>query len=152
MLSTKLLRLATSVAVVGLVGLSSGLVDVTPASAAPTPRLFVTPYLNLHNGERVAVRGTGYTPGITVYVVECLVSAKGANSCNILHAVPATITKTGLLPRTFFTVSTGKVGTGKSARYCGTNAHNLKLCDVSAGNATGSDSAIKPIVFRSVKK
>lgn len=144
----KVARVALSVAVLGVVGLSSGFVDSSPASATTTPRLYVTPSQNLHNHERVAVRGTGFTPGVTVYIVECLRGAKGADQCDVLHAVPAKITATGLLPKTNFAVATGKVGYGKKSRPCGTSSKNLTWCDISAGTATGTETAVKPIAFK----
>lgn len=148
MIFAKIVRGALSVAVVGVVGLSSGLVDALPASATITPRLFVTPSQNLHDHERVAVRGTGFSPGITVYIVECLRGAKGASQCDVLHAVPAKVTATGLLPKTTFEVVTGKIGYGKQARPCGTSPKNLTWCDLSAGNATGTETAVKPLTFK----
>jgi hypothetical protein len=108
----------------------------------------VTPSTNLKTGEKVGVSGSGFTPGDTVYIVECLRTAKGQAGCNILGATPATISSTGALPKTSFKVSTGAVGTGK----CGTTAKNLKSCAVSVGNETGGDSAVGPITFKALKK
>jgi hypothetical protein len=114
------------------------------AQAASGPKITVTPSKNLKNGETVKVKGTGFKKGDTVYVVECLVGAKSGAQCNELGATPATISSNGGLPLTSFKVTTGSIGGGS----CGTKASNLKKCDVSVGNAQGTDSAVFPIVFK----
>ncbi len=144
MVSTKWLRVAASAAALVTTGLAGGLIGAASASAA-TPKVVATPSTNLHNKEIVHVTGSGFKPGDTVYVVECLVKAKGENGCDIANLKQATITSTGKLPRTSFKVTTGKVGSGK----CGTTKANLKACAVSVGNASGGDSGVAPIVFKS---
>ncbi len=151
MLPTRTLRVALSLAVLGITGLSSGLMGVTIASAA-TPKVVVTPSTNLHNGETVSVAGDGFIPGETVFLVECLRTAKNSNGCNVPTPFPPseTITATGLLPRIKFKVTTGKVGTGKGK--CGTTKANLALCAVSVGNVSGSNTGVGNIVFTLPKK
>jgi len=152
-MSTRGLRVALSIAVVSITGLTSGLVSVTNAAAVAGPKLVVTPSTNLRNGESVHVSGSGFKAGDTVYLVECLAKAKGQAGCKVSGIPPyATISATGRLPRTTFKVSTGKVGSGKSAGTCGTNKANLKNCAVSAGNAAGSDSAVAIITFKAPAK
>ncbi len=145
MISKKALRIALSVAVLGITGLSSGLVGITSASAA-TPKVVVTPSTNLRNGETVHVSGSGFKPGDTVFVVECLRTAKGSAGCKLPTGIPTslTITATGLLPRSSFKVSTGKIGNGT----CGTKKANLAKCAISVGNASGGDTGVGPIVFK----
>ncbi|MFY9783978.1 MAG: neocarzinostatin apoprotein domain-containing protein [Acidimicrobiales bacterium] len=145
MLTTRGLRVALSVAVLALSGLSSGILGATSASAAATPKIVVTPSKNLKNGEKVSVAGSGFKPGDTVFLVECLVKAKGEAGCEVNGIPPQeTITATGLLPRSTFKVVEGTIGDGK----CGTTKANLKNCAVSVGNATGGDSAVAPIAFK----
>jgi Neocarzinostatin family len=148
MLTTKGLRVALSVAVLGITGISSGIIGVTTASAAAKPKIVVTPSINLRNGEKVSVAGDGFKPGDTVFVVECLVKAKGEAGC-LVNGIPkaVTITATGLMPRQTFKVTEGKSGNG----VCGTTKANLKNCAVSVGNATGGDSAVAPIAFKTAK-
>jgi hypothetical protein len=148
MLTTKGLRVALSVAVLGITGISSGIIGVTTASAAAKPKIVVTPSINLRNGEKVSVAGDGFKPGDTVFVVECLVKAKGEAGC-LVNGIPkaVTITATGLMPRQTFKVTEGKIGNG----VCGTTKANLKNCAVSVGNATGGDSAVAPIAFKTAK-
>ena len=144
MVSTKWLRVAASVAALVSTGFAGGLIGATSASAA-TPKVVVTPSTNLHNGETVHVTGSGFKPGDTVFIVECLRKAKGESGCKVVGIPPsATITATGKLPKVTFKVTTGKVGSGK----CGTTKANLKSCAVSVGNASGSDSGVGPIVFK----
>jgi hypothetical protein len=153
MLTTKGLRVAVSVAVsvavVGLSGLSASIIGVTNASAAAKPKVVVTPSTNLRNKQKVSIAGSGFKPGDTVFIVECLVKAKGEANCAV-NGIPTavTITKTGLLPRQTFVVAEGKIGNGK----CGTTKANLKNCAVSVGNATGGDSAVAPIAFKTPEK
>jgi len=141
---TKGLRVTLSIAVLSITGVTSGLVSISSASATTAPKLVVTPSTNLHNGEAIKVTGSGFTPGDSVYVVECLATAKGEAGCRIAGAKPATITSTGHLPKTFFRVVTGKIGSGK----CGTTKANLKSCAMSVGNITGGDSAVARIAFK----
>ncbi len=107
------------------------------------PHIIVTPSIRLHNGEIVKVRGAGFKPRDSVFLVECLVVAKGGSQCNISKVVGATITVKGLLPVTKFKVMTGKIGSGR----CGTTVKNLGACAVSVGNAMGKDTASARIIF-----
>lgn len=128
--------------------LTSGLVNVSGASAAAKPKLVVTPSARLTNKKFVLVSGTGFKPKDTVYVVECQATTKGENGCDINTALPVTISAKGVLPKTKFKVLTGKIGNDR----CGTAASNLKSCAVSAGNISGGDSAVFKIVFAAPKK
>jgi hypothetical protein len=146
-LSTRTIRVVAVAALLSTGILTSGLVNVTSASAA-TPKLVVTPSTGLTNKKFVFVSGTGFKPKDSVYITECQANAKGEAGCDIDTAVPVTITSKGLLPRTKFKVVTGKIGNGK----CGTAVSNLKKCAVSAGNVSGGDSAVFKIVFAAPKK
>jgi hypothetical protein len=148
MKTTRALRLTVSIAMLGLMGLSSGVVNISTASAAAKPKVVVTPSKNLRNGATVSIAGSGFKPGDTVFIVECLVKAKNEAGCQVNGIPPsATITKTGLLPRTKLKVVEGTIGNGK----CGTTKANLKACAVSVGNATGGDSAVGDITFKTPK-
>ncbi len=130
-----------------------GWLGVGAASAAGGPRIVVTPHVRLHNLQVVHVHGSGFKPGDSVYIVECLRNAKGQGQCYVptsLAALPkaVTITAKGILPNTRFVVRTGKIGSG----VCGTTKANLARCDVSVGNATGGDSTSFPITFLLPKK
>ncbi|MGH9020291.1 MAG: neocarzinostatin apoprotein domain-containing protein [Acidimicrobiales bacterium] len=132
------------------VALTAGLVVSlgTWAGGATTPHLVVTPAAGLVNGSTVRVSGTGFKPHDSVFIVECLTTAKGAPGCAIGNATPVTITAKGVLPTTKFKVATGTIGSGKGKGKCGTKASNLKGCEVSAGNADGKDTAAAPIKFK----
>lgn len=141
---TRAFRIGICAAVLGVGALAGGLGGSALASAAG-PKVIVTPSTNLRNGEEVHVSGSGFKPGDTVFLVECLRNAKGEAGCKVLNGIPPskTITSTGLLPKTTFKVSTGKIGSGT----CGTTTANLKDCAVSVGNAAGTDSAVGDITF-----
>jgi hypothetical protein len=119
------------------------LVAAGPSSAA-TPTITVKPAKGLTKGQTVTVSGKGFTPGDSVFVVECLATTTGETGCDVSTATAAKISATGALPATKFKVVTGKVGSGK----CGTKASNLKKCDIDVGNASGKDSATAPVVFK----
>ncbi len=144
MFSTRGIRVALGIAVVGVMALGSGLFAPLNASAATKPTVVVTPAKNLKNNEVVKISGKGFTPGDSVFVVECLAHATGESSCSLANLVPVTISATGTFPKTSFKVITGKIGTG----YCGTKKTNLASCAVSVGNAAGKDSAVGKIVFK----
>lgn len=128
--------------------LTSGVLSATSASAAATPKLVVTPSTGITNGKSVFVSGTGFKPKDTVYITECLATAKGEAQCDIETATPVTISATGVLKKTKFKIITGVIGSGR----CGTKASNLRSCAVSAGNVSGKDTATKDIVFALPKK
>jgi len=128
--------------------LTSGVLGGASASAAATPKLVVTPSTGITNGKSVFVSGTGFKAKDTVYITECLATAKGEAQCDIDTALPVTISATGVLKKTKFRIITGTIGSGK----CGTKASNLRSCAVSAGNASGKDTATKDIVFALPKK
>lgn len=148
MISTRAIRTLAVAALLSTGIVTSGLINVTGASAAAKPKLVVTPSTGLTNKKYVYVSGTGFKPKDSVYITECQANAKGESGCDIDTAYPVTITSKGVLPRTKFEVVTGKIGNGK----CGTAASNLKKCAVSAGNASGGDSAVFNITFAAPKK
>ena len=127
--------------------LVSGFIITTSASAAASPVLKVSPAKALKNGQKIVISGSGFTPKDNVYIIECLVSAKGQADCNTAGAVPATIDAKGKLPTTSFAVAAGTIG----SKTCGTTKANANGCDISVGNATGGDSTTKAISF-AVKK
>jgi len=143
-----LLRLTGGVASVTILLLGSLIAGPGSASAAPSPKLTVTPSTGLNNGETVIIRGTGFKAKDVVFLVECLRKAQGSAQCRVVGIPPsATITAAGVLVPTKFVVTTGKVGSG----VCGTKPTNLSSCDLSAGNANGGDSATAPITFANKK-
>lgn len=129
---------------VGLVLLMAANVSVGLAGATTLqPHIVVTPSVGLHNGEKVKVRGAGFKPKDSVFIVECLATAKGQAQCDISTVVAVTVNAKGVLPVTTFKVKTGKIGSGK----CGTTLKNLRSCAVSVGNVRGKDSTSARITF-----
>lgn len=107
------------------------------------PMIVVRPSTGLHGGEVVRVTGARFRPKDHVFLVECLVGAKGEGQCDVSTAKAATVTAKGVLPWTTFRVVAGSVGAGK----CGTRASNVAACDISVGNEQGGDTAFKRIQF-----
>ncbi len=130
-------------AVLGLVTTGSVVTATAGAAKKPVPRLVVEPSGSLRNKEVVRVRGINFTPKDSVFIVECLATAKGQNNCDTATATPAKITAKGQLPWTKFTVLTGAIGNGT----CGTTRANAKSCAVSVGNIEGKDTASARITF-----
>jgi len=147
-ISMRTIRVVGVAALLSTGVLTSGVLSVTSASAAAKPKLVVTPTTGITNGKSVLVSGTGFKPKDTVYITECLATAKGQAQCDIQTATPVTITATGVLKKTKFKIVTGTIGSGK----CGTKASNLRSCAVSAGNIAGKDTATTDIVFALPKK
>lgn len=139
-------RLVGSIALLAGVALSSGLPGLASA-ATSAPKLVVAPSASLRGGESVTVSGHGFKPGDSVYLVECLLSAKNSVGCDLATATPATISAKGLLPKTKFTIVTGTVGGGS----CGVSKATLKTCAISVGNASGGDTAVARITFTAPK-
>lgn len=134
-------RLLGSFALVAGITLAGALPSAV--GAATKPKLVVTPAASLRSGESVTVSGHGFKPGDSIYIVECLASAKNSLGCDLATATPATATAKGVLPKTKFKIVTGKVGPGS----CGVSKATLKNCTISAGNASGGDTAVARITF-----
>lgn len=117
---------------------------IPKAPSTTSPKLVVSPSVNLTKGQTVVVSGTGFTPNDVVYLVQCLGNASGQSGCDIATATPVTINAAGVLPSTNFNVVTGTIGNGA----CGTTTSNLNACAISAGNAGGGDSASAPVSFK----
>jgi len=106
------------------------------------------PATGLTNHKMVKVTGSGFKPNDQVFLVECLAAATGQGQCDISTATPVSITATGVLPPTYFTVLTAKIAN----KTCGTKKSNLKNCVINAGNASGGDTATVPIAFKVPKR
>ncbi len=141
MLTRHTSRIVGSVALVVGITLAGALSSTV--GAATKPKLVVTPSAKLRDGERVTVSGHGFKPGDSIYLVECLASAKNSLGCDLATATPATITAKGVLPKTTFKIVTGRVG----PKSCGISKATLKTCAISAGNASGGDTAVARITF-----
>ena len=142
-------RMTMSVVALSLGVVAVGALNFSDAGATtkPKPALTVTPSLGLHNGTTVKVSGKGFKAKDQLYIVECLRVAKGQNGCSISVLVPVVVGAGGTFPAVKFKVFTGKVGSGR----CGVSAATLKSCSISAGNASGGDTASAPIVFAAKK-
>jgi len=120
-----------------------------PASAkASGPKLKLSPSKNLNPaGQTIKVSGTGFTPGDSVFVLECIIGdTSGTGSgCNLGNLVPVTPSSKGTF-KTTFTVSSGSIGTDGGT--CGTSKTDAKACDISAGDAAGNDATSLGISFK----
>ncbi|MGC8499176.1 MAG: neocarzinostatin apoprotein domain-containing protein [Acidimicrobiales bacterium] len=108
-----------------------------------TPSVTVSKNSGLKNGQTVTVTGSGFTPGDSVYAVECLKGATGQSSCDLTTATAITVNTDGTLPSTSFTVVTGAVASGT----CGTTAANARNCVIAVANISGGDAGEAPIAF-----
>lgn len=138
-------RSAKSLAALGLVSLLLLSAPIAGAVKAK-PHLVVSPSGSVKNGEVVKVRGVGFKPGDAIYITECLATAKDSSGCAISTATPitgSTVNAKGAFGWTKFKIVSGVVGSGT----CGTKKADLKSCAISAGNASGGDSAVFRITF-----
>jgi hypothetical protein len=145
-------RISSYRAVIGTVALSAAVAVTTVASpalaATHLPTLKATPSTKLVNKERVQLTGTGYPKRKKVYAIECLDTASSLTGCDVAHRVTFTTTAAGTLPKKFFfTVHTGKIGTGKSAGTCGTTKKDAKKCAIAIGSGSQSYAG-SPIAFK----
>ncbi len=114
-----------------------------PSSTPAGPSITVSPSTGLKNGDTVTITGSGFTPGDSLYALECLATATSAAGCNAAGATPITANSDGTLPSTTYKVTTGTIGTGT----CGTSASDLSGCVISVSNATAGDAAHAAITF-----
>jgi len=145
-------RISSCRAVIGTVALSAAIAVTTVASpalaATHLPTLKVTPSTKLVNKEKVQLTGTGFPKKHKVYAIECLNTASSLTGCDIAHQETFTTTAAGTLPKKFFfTVHTGKIGTGKSAGTCGTTTKNAKKCAIAIGSGSRSYAGA-PVAFK----
>lgn len=121
------------------------LYGVTMASAVAAPSITVTPSTGLTNGQQVMVAGQNYSPGDTIYIIECLANPTTSNDCNIATYATVVVANDGTFPATAFNVSTGIVSTGS----CGTSTSDA-TCAIAAGSLTISgDKSSMNITFAS---
>ena len=133
-------------AVIGAIALSAAV--ASPALATtPLPVVKATPSTNLVNKQKVQLTGTGFPQNKPVYAVECLATAKSLSGCDVAHSSAFRTTPTGTFPKKhFFTVHTGKIGTGKSAGTCGSKT-TTKNCSIVIASGSLSYAGTR-IVFR----
>ena len=85
---------ACAVVAVATIGLAA-----TPAGAAPL--VSVTPNTALVDGQNVSVAATGYTPGSSLAVIECVVGATSESDCDTSTLVFAQADGSGALSTTY---------------------------------------------------
>ena len=143
-------RISSCRATIGAVALSAvvAVMVASPALAAThVPTLKVTPSTKLVNKEKVQLTGTGFPTRKKVYAVECLNTATSLAGCDVAHRVAFTTTTAGTFPKKFFfTVHTGKIGTGKSAGTCGSKT-TAKKYSIAIGSGNQSYAGA-PIAFK----
>ncbi|MGO9877104.1 MAG: neocarzinostatin apoprotein domain-containing protein [Acidimicrobiia bacterium] len=145
-------KLSPCRAVIGAFALSVVLAVATLASpalaATALPKLKVTPSTNLVNKEKVQLTGTGFPKKKKVYAVECFNTATSLTGCDVAHRETFTTTVAGTMPKKFFfTVHTGKIGTGKTSGTCGSTKKNAKKCAIAIGSGSLSYAGA-PIAFK----
>ena len=128
---------ATATMVLGM------MITLGVGSASAAVAIHANPSTGLTNNQVVAVTGSGFTPGETVYVIECLATATDPSGCDTNTASPATITAQGTLALSF-PVVTGMVAQGKT---CGTVTGDLASCVINVGTIQQTDTASTPITF-----
>jgi hypothetical protein len=133
-------RIATGIAAITMVLGGFAAYGMTAASAAG-PAITITPNTGLTAGQSVSVVGTGYTPGLTLFAIECLATATSITGCDTSTATPVTESATGTFTQAF-TVVTGTVGSGT----CGTTSADL-TCIVEVADQAQTNTAAAPITF-----
>ena len=133
------------ISVANATGGDAGVAAITfAATTTPAgPTVTVSPSTNLKNGRSVTVTGSGFKPGDSLFVLECLATATGASGCDVATAKSITANSDGTLPSTPFTVAAGKIGLSA----CGTTSANAGGCIITVATATGTDAGATPIRF-----
>jgi len=133
-------RIMTSIAIgaLALGGLAS---FGAAAASAAGPAITVTPSTALTAGQTVSIVGTGYTPGLTLFAIECVATATNITGCDTSTAVPVTESSAGTFTQPFV-VATGAVGTGT----CGTTSTDL-TCIIEVADQAETNTAAAPITF-----
>jgi hypothetical protein len=134
-------RFMTGIASVTLIlgGLTSLGLATTASAAGPT--ITVTPNTGLTGGQTVSIVGSGYTPGLTLFAIECLATAASITGCDTSTATPVTESATGTFTQPFVVV-TGTVGSGT----CGTSSTDLN-CIIEVADQAQTNTAAAPITF-----
>jgi Neocarzinostatin family len=151
MSTSRTFRIGLSTLLVAAGVVAGGALNLAGATSKQAPQLVVRPSGSLgglHNKQIVKVRGQHFKAHDQLYLVECLAKASGSSGCDTSTATPVTVSAKGTFGWTNFQVHTGTIGTGT----CGTSKTNLKACAISAGNATGGDTAAFRITFALPKK
>lgn len=126
------------------IGTASGALVVAASIAFVSgPGVSVSPSTGLSKTQSVTLTGSGFSPGDTVFAVECLATATTSAGCDPSTAVPMKVSVQGTLPSTYFKVVTGRVGTGT----CGTTVANYAACVIEVANSAGADRGVATIAF-----
>jgi hypothetical protein len=127
--------------------LAVGILTVSMPAGAAT-KVKVSPNKNLTNGKTVKVSGTGFTPGDSVFIVQCVIgdTSTTGSGCNIGNVVAVTVSSKGTFKNVPFTVVTGAIGTDGGT--CGTSKTDEKKCDISVGTPQATDTGTAPIAFK----
>jgi hypothetical protein len=128
---------------VALLTTSAAWVSASPADAA-TPRLTVQPASQLVDGQLVTIAGSGFTPGATIRVSECL--ASDVNRCNPFTEAFPTPDQAGAFSYTFKVRREIKVTPGSpEVTDCGASPGRCVFFAVNIANAAERASA--PFAF-----
>lgn len=137
-MSARLSRTTARIALV-FAGTATAAALSSVSAFAATPALSGTPSSGLKDGTSVALTGTGYTPNLSLFVLECSSATGGQAACDITHLGMATSSASGAVS-TSFTVHTGTIGNGTcDATHTG--------CVIQVADAAGTSHAAFPLVF-----
>jgi hypothetical protein len=147
-------RIVAAIGGVALVGgllLSAVGTSVPVASAASSPSLKVVPLSKLTNAQTVQVSGKHFLPSDSgnLFVLECVIgdnspTGGGCDLSTVVNAGPIN-SKGSFGPVNVTVYSSGF--SDADGGSCGTTKANAKACDISAGTASGTDTATKGIKF-----
>jgi hypothetical protein len=123
------------------------LVSFTTITFGTGRSVTLTPDTGLVNGTVVAVTGSGFTAGDSLYILECPKNTVSLADCATDDAVAMTVGPTGVLTPAKFTVLSGHVGSGT----CGTSEADLNGCYLTVSTTTSTDQGYSPLVFSAPK-
>jgi Neocarzinostatin family len=123
------------------------LVSFTTITFGSGRSVTLTPDTGLVNGTVVAVTGSGFTAGDSLYILECPKNTVSLADCATDDAVAMTVGPTGVLTPGKFKIIGGHVGSGT----CGTGEADLNGCYLTVSTTTSTDQGYSPLVFAAPK-
>jgi len=139
-LTTRTARFTASAVGIVLTGLMVTTLTAPGANGSEgSGGLHAKPFKKLTNDESIVVYGRGLNPGDEVVLMQCLRTATDVSGCDPSTTTSlVTVSATGKLPATSFTVMTGTIGTGT----CGTSAADALDCEIAAQDLTAGSTFV----------
>ena len=139
-------RLKLSVPILTMMALLGAMLVASPPANAAGAALTATPSTGLHNGQAVAITGTGFPASSSGSAVQCA-NLSGVMGCDVNNVVPVTSDVSGNVTASI-TVHTGVIGMDGSSCVAGGTCYIA----MQVGSGPSAGSAAAPITFAAAPK